>query len=377
MVVRGGDIMLCKFKVNGYKGFENEIELNLENHNDYQFNKNLIKTNIINKAIVYGNNASGKTSLGYALFDIVFHLTDKNRNMESNIQRNYLNMNSKKKYAEFYYEFKFDNDRIIYKYRKENLYKIIYEELIYNGKKIIEYDFNNPKDKIVDLEEAKTLNWQYNDDDLSIVKYICNNTIFDKNTALPKFMEFVNSMLWFRSGDNIGFIGLRNNSNVLDKIIIDNKKTKDFSGFLKENGINYNLVELESVNDKILGVKIGNRLTTFESIISTGTKALWLYYCWEIYFEKVKFLFIDEFDATYHFDLAARIVMRLNSKTNFQSILTSHNTYLMSNKLTRPDCAFIITPNVIKNLPNCTDKELREAHNIEKLYREGLFTDNK
>ena len=31
--------MLNKFKVKGYKGFTNEIVLDLTNHNDYQFNK--------------------------------------------------------------------------------------------------------------------------------------------------------------------------------------------------------------------------------------------------------------------------------------------------------------------------------------------------
>ena len=45
---------------------------------------------------------------------------------------------------------------------------------------------------VIDIEEAQTLNWKYNDDDLSVVKYICNNTIFTKNVALPKLMEFVN-----------------------------------------------------------------------------------------------------------------------------------------------------------------------------------------
>lgn len=38
----------------------------------------------------------------------------------------------------------------------------------------------------------------------------------------------------------------------------------------------------------------------------------------------------------------------------------------MSNKLTRPDCTFIITKDYIKSLANSTEKELREAHNIEK-----------
>ncbi len=371
-----GDIMLCKFKVQGYKGFEKEIELDLEKHNDYQFNREMIKNGVINKCIIYGNNASGKTNLGFALFDLTFHLIDKSKNMDSKINTNYLNMKSKLGYAEFYYEFKFDNDRIIYKYRKKDLYNLIYEEVIYNGKTIIKYDFFNPSKKIIDIEDAKTLNFKYNED-LSIVKYICNNTIFTKNHALPRLMDFVNGMLWFRSVDSFGFIGLANKNNVLDEIIIENKKTQEFKEFLKSNKIDYNLVELKTPTGKFLGVKIGDKITTLESISSSGTKALWLYYCWEIYFSKVKFLFIDEFDSTYHFDLAANIVKRLNSFRSFQSILTSHNTYLMSNKLTRPDCSFILTPDSLNNLSSCTDKELREAHNIEKLYREGLFTEDE
>lgn len=369
------DIMLCKFKVKGYKGFDNEIVLDFEKHKDYQFNKNLIKDDVINKAIIYGKNGSGKTNIGLALFDITFHLTDKNKNMEPKIIENYLNIDTNHKYAEFYYEFKFDNDRIIYKYRKINLYRILKEELYYNDKKIIEYDFINPKNNVIDIEEAQTLNWKYNDDDLSVVKYICNNTIFTKNVALPKLMEFVNSMLWFRSVEANGFIGLRNNTNKLDNIIIENGKTKAFAKFLAENGINYDLVEIEVPNGKVLGVKKNGRITTFESIASSGTKALWLYYCWEIYFEKVKFLFIDEFDATYHFELAAKIVERLNAHDGFQSVLTSHNTYLMSNRLSRPDATFILTKEYVKSLAFCTQKELREAHNIEKMYREGGFVD--
>ena len=49
----------------------------------------------------------------------------------------YLNMDSNHKYAEFYYEFKFGSDKIIYKYKKESLYKLLFEELYYNGKKYI------------------------------------------------------------------------------------------------------------------------------------------------------------------------------------------------------------------------------------------------
>ena len=367
--------MLCKFKVKGYKCFDEEIEFDLEKHNDYQFNKNMIKNGVINKAIIYGKNGSGKTNIGLAIFDIIFHLTDKNKNMESKISQNYINIDSKHKYVEFYYEFLINNDRIIYKYGKENLYKIVYEEVICNEKTIIDYDFSNPNKREINIEEAKNLNFKYNDDDISIVKYICNNTILKKDNPLSRLMDFVNGMLWFRSVDYNGFIGLRSTSNLLDNIIIDNNKLKDFSSFLIDNGIKYELTEMKFPTGKLIGVKKEKGVTTFKSIASSGTLALWLYYCWEIYFDKFTFLFIDEFDATYHFELAANIVKRLNGKTNFQTILTSHNTYLMSNKLTRPDCTFIINSNSIKSLSSCTEKELREAHNIEKLYREGAFID--
>ena len=102
-------------------------------------------------------------------------------------------------------------------------------------------------------------------------------------------LDFVNSMLWFRGVDIMGFIGLRNSSNTLNSIIIDNGKVKDFERFWGENGLSYSLMEISVPNGKVLGVKRGDGVTTFESIISSGTKTLWLYYCWELYFDKIKF----------------------------------------------------------------------------------------
>lgn len=133
------------------------------------------------------------------------------------------------------------------------------------------------------------MNWKYNDTDISVLKYICNNSILTKNGALTDMLDFVNSMLWFRGVDIMGFIGLRNSSNTLNSIIIDNGKVKDFERFWGENGLSYSLMEISVPNGKVLGVKRGDGVTTFESIISSGTKTLWLYYCWELYFDKIKF----------------------------------------------------------------------------------------
>ena len=117
----------------------------------------------------------------------------------------------------------------------------------------------------------------------------------------------------------------------------------------------------------------GKKLLMTE-IMSTGTSALTLFYCWyqRIRKNEVSFLFIDEFDAFYHHDLSKMIVETLK-EIGVQFILTTHNTSILSNDLLRPDCYFLMNKKKIKSLSNSTDKELREAHNIEKMYKAGAF----
>ena len=56
-----------------------------------------------------------------------------------------------------------------------------------------------------------------------------------------------------------------------------------------------------------------------------------------------------------------------------QVILTSHNTNLLSNKIMRPDCYFILTSDRITALKEATPRELKEGHNLEKMYISGEF----
>ena len=46
----------------------------------------------------------------------------------------------------------------------------------------------------------------------------------------------------------------------------------------------------------------------------------------------------------------------------------------MNNDLLRPDCYFIMNKEEIKSLPNTTEKELREGHNLEKIYKANGFS---
>ena len=83
------------------------------------------------------------------------------------------------------------------------------------------------------------------------------------------------------------------------------------------------------------------------------------------------FLIIDNLDV--HYEKLIEVCEALRqSKT--QSILITNNTFMMNNDYTRPDCIFIKEPfcNPIP-LHQLTDKDLREAHNLEKLYRANCF----
>ena len=104
--------MLKKFEVQNFKGFKEKLVFDLAAR-DYAFNKTLVQNDIVNKAIVYGKNGVGKSCLGIALFDIVSHLTDKER-MPSKYLVNYLNLESNKKVATFKYYFQFVEDEIDY-----------------------------------------------------------------------------------------------------------------------------------------------------------------------------------------------------------------------------------------------------------------------
>ena len=88
---------------------------------------------------------------------------------------------------------------------------------------------------------------------------------------------------------------------------------------------------------------------------------------------KVSFMFLDEFDAFYHYELSVKILKHVIEKTHFQSILTSHNTYLIDNEIMRPDCYAILNNGKLKTFAESTNKTIRQGHNLEKMMLGGEF----
>lgn len=113
----------------------------------------------------------------------------------------------------------------------------------------------------------------------------------------------------------------------------------------------------------------------FHSIASTGTQSLALYYYWITKITKkdeVSLVFIDDF-AAFSYNKVAEMVIKFFLQCTTQVIIVTHNTSIMCNSILRPDCYFNLENGTIEPLSNLTHKELREAHNIEKMYKAGHF----
>ncbi|MCF7925298.1 MAG: ATP-binding protein [Candidatus Izimaplasma sp.] len=367
--------MLMQFSVKNYKGFKDEILLDFTKTKEYQFNKHAIKDGMINTAVIYGKNATGKTNLGLAIFDLTLYLTDKERiPHQKTLLHNALSV---EKYTTFKYIFQLKDNIVKYTYLKDNKSNLYKEEFFVNDEKIFTYNFQSRKiDKgNLGLIKANKLDFDLRDSNISIVRYIASNSGAPKDNVIMQFMQYVDNMLWFRSVENNSYIGFSKGGESIVQKIVDNGLTTKFEKFLKNADIDFNLViKKDLTGHNILMVDFGNnQFLPFWNIASSGTRALSLYFYWSINFDKISFLFVDEFDAFYHYELAQMIIKQVAKKVNVQAIFTTHNTTLLSNNILRPDCFFVISNNKIDSLPYLTEREIREGHNIEKLYRQREF----
>lgn len=366
--------MLKKFSVENFKGFQDKITFDIGSPSNYSFNSEIVENGCVTKGIIYGINSCGKSNLGLAIFDIITHLTEKQKLLQS--YDFYLNMSGRKSFAEFEYTFVFDGHEVVYKYSKTEVDALRSESLSIDGKEVIFYDFLT-RDGFTLLEGSNTLNASIkNESPISRVKYVNSNSILADNTqnqVFKKFIDFVEHMLLFYSLDSRGYEGFMNGTESVAEGIVNSGKVKDFQEFLQENGIIYDLYGCEVDGRKTIYCHFDNKDADFFKIASTGTRSLALFYYWYIRMEKASFVFIDEFDAFYHYELSEAVQKRLSGMKGVQIFTTTHNTDLMSNDLLRPDCYFLLENNGIKAISELTEKELRQAHNLQKMYKAGAF----
>lgn len=370
--------MIKSFFVKNFKAFKETVGIDFSATGNYEFSKDALKENIVKTAIMYGKNASGKSSISLALFDIVYNISDNYVPLRDYLS--YQNAFNSKLPVDFCYSFLLEGKNVIYKYTKTNLTTFISEELIIDGRTVISYNKHKSSSTFdVLLSGTENLIKNLSHLNISALKWVKNNSVLtsnDENACFLKLFDFVNKMLLFWSLDARDFIGYEQTvtPNIVDAII-KRKNFENLKNFFKMAGCEDEIIHNTSSGQEELYISYNGVFLPFNIAASTGMKSLLLVYYWLENFECdncPSFIVIDEFDAFYHYELSRFIVDKLKS-LNVQVLLTTHNTSLISNDILRPDCYFICSKDKIVSAHNATEKEIRYGNNLEKLYRGGTF----
>ena len=316
--------------------------------------------------LIYGRNATGKTNFGRALLDIKILLYGMFRNDENCVL---INADFQKDTAKFIYEFQFGSDEVVYKYSRFENRNLCDEELYINGEAIFKCDFKNSKFdfqglSIISAETVNTnryLNKDEMDNEyvLPLLRWLINNTAFSDDSVLIQLSKYVRKMDMITVGNDL----LYSNRNFLENL-------KDFLNLM---GIECKLVLQELPDGQVELYFSHKKLVPFYRTASSGTLALTSLY--QKIVSNCSLIYIDDFAAFYHYEMAEKLISFFKTKyPECQLIMTSHNTNLMTNKIMRPDCLFILSSRgTLTALCDATERELREGHNLEKMYIRGEF----
>ncbi len=379
--------MLKKFTLKNYKNFKDEISIDFKNTAGYQFSTDCITDGTISKMLIYGRNASGKTNLGKALTDIYTTMFGGRRYVDTGI---FLNADSADEAATFSYEFKFENNELVYRYARFSNQELRDEELLIDGKTIFSCDFENNKFDFKNLEyiKAETASIdrylqsvdisdeeEFQEPRLPFLRWLISNVALSIDSILIKLANYAQRMLMITVGNGISRIPRRMNDSFYE-LLEDSNRLTDLEDFLNGMGIECRLI-LKKLPDGQKELYFGHKkLVPFYETASSGTLALV-----DLYRRLIpkswapSFIYLDEFDAFYHYEMAENVINFFKKRyPKCQIIMTSHNTNLISNRLLRPDCLFILSrEGSLTALCNATERELREGHNLEKMYISGEF----
>ncbi|MDE6844625.1 MAG: ATP-binding protein, partial [Lachnospiraceae bacterium] len=339
--------MLKRFSLRNYKNFKDDISIDFDNIAGYQFSDDCITNGMISKMLIYGRNATGKTNLGRALMDIVYIVYGGLWRMDKGT---FLNADSSEDVAVFSYTFQFDEYEVIYRYTRLANRDLRDEELIIEQKTIYQCDFQHGRynfdnlqyvgAEIVSIERymqsllhdeegtGETTEYQ-----LPFFRWLISNVALKSDSMLLKLSDYVKRMNMVTVSQGI----MRRPRQINDAFFEsfeDLSALGEFEEFLNVMGIKCKLA-LRKLPDGQRELYFAyEKLVPFFENASSGTLALVeLYRRFVVAGRGASLLYLDEFDAFYHYEMAENIIKFF--KKNYpkcQIIMTTHNTNLMTNR---------------------------------------------
>lgn len=194
--------------------------------------------------------------------------------------------------------------------------------------------------------------------------------VFDTSEGVIKFSNIYDNLLHMNSThidefNGISYEDLENYNDVCDNV---ENLCKNIKKYKPNNNVylSYDCVKrhcgerFDFTGLELIYTSLGDFVNTIAFI----------YKCKEY---NASLILIDDFCNTLS-DNYANIAMDILNDVGIPYVISTNKNCLMNNDILRPDCYYIVDK---KSGLNCicdlTDKELRESHNLEKLYQAGLF----
>ena len=401
--------MLISFYLRNFKSFRDEIEFNLvwsNSDKDLQENYfNVGKKKILKSAIVYGQNASWKTTLFDALFCmknlVIFEQNIKVGDNIPNIAPFLLDENSKDQNSEFEIIFLYND--LQYRFWFELNQKSIVSEWLYitDKKEVCIYERWEKKFLKYNKSSFETRILKNGFDDLRENMLFLTQAVsfFEESWKLKNVFDWFRDKLELIKADNLALWGFTKRSiksnPTLQNQVLSLLKVADLgiSTFtINEDADLLAKMRVDNIPDFIID-DLTTKIETFHQKWDTWafvkfdlkdesswTKRLFNL-SWPLFqaLEQWQTLIIDELSSHLHTLLEEAILKMFNSTqfnpNNAQLIANTHNTNLLNRDLMRRDQLWITEKNnqQVSELFSLSDIKVNKKIDLEDAYLKGRF----
>lgn len=412
--------MLIEFKAENFRSISREITFSLLASSDRSLDGNLIELDALKKsdrllksAVIYGANASGKSNVLLAMFNLQNLVMTSVKNQDGDLlafEPFKLSSECMSKPSKFSVFFVKNNIRYRYAVSFDRT-KVIDEELYY---------YPNNREALI-FERKNTTEFKFTIDkrvQSDISKRTLDNVLYLSNSAQQNYDKTLEAFKWFR--EDLRIIGARTLSeqgeytiNMLNqddeskKAILRSLERADLGlvdiiasiedvdmAALPAEIINHLPRSLDSASGKLQRIDINTFHLSkdkdgkeqsiafdFNTEESEGTKRFFsLIGPWLNALNKGQVLFIDELELKLHPMLSEHLIKLFHDKSynknNAQLIITTHNTNLLNDELFRRDQIWFTEKDPDKGnteLYSLLEFKARKDQNILKGYLMGRY----
>lgn len=363
--------MITKIIIENSSGILEEVILDLKKGKyDYR-NHFVYKDTVVNPAVLYGHNGSGKTSVLKSINNIIQIFSGDLQSgafyaMPHEFTDNLL--------TKITIEFILNDNEYNYEIHIVDKNIIAFEYLSCDGEELVKREKykcsvkTNRKLNDDKFDEDKFLDNLFSN--LSVVRYIGMNSLNENVEAVYAYFQSFRFV-----GTNKAIASIGEMESIGTRLVKYNERYEEF---LKDYT---HIMKLKFKIDKQVN---GERIIAiyqhdgkefeldFKSQVSSGTKDLYMMLSTLFSLKPGSLIVIDELEKTFHPELLDKLILDVVKSCEIQIICSTHDTHLMQSL--RPDQVYFT--NRVNDMTKISRLSvdgpgIREIHNIEKLYLGG------